>query len=67
MYNCFLSWSAYSFRFELPFLKRGHQMGFRCCLDRSRQVGGRHPGGSGGSKMNRGFPERHFALSILRM
>ena len=41
------------------------RVGFCCCLNRSRQVGGRHPGGSGGSKMNRGFPVRHFALSIL--
>ena len=38
-----------------------------CCLNSFRQVGGRHPGGSAGSKMNRGFPVRHFVLSILRM
>ena len=26
------------------------RVGFCCCLNRSRQVGGRHPGGSGGVK-----------------
>ena len=37
------------------------RVGFCCCVNRSR-----HPGGSGGSKMNCGFPVRHFALSIVR-
>ena len=43
------------------------RVGLCCCLNRSRQVGGRHPGGSGGSQMNRGFAVRHFAVSILRV
>ena len=51
-WNAFIEYGAICFRQ----CKLRPRVGFCCCLNRSRQVGGRHPKGSGGSKMNRGFP-----------